>query len=187
MYRLTSDGQWDDKGTGQVSVEWMEVGPDTQFVQIWSSASSLHSSHTLHHYLQPSCLPSGAGQLCRMILACCHLMPFALQQSSTTGLVVISEEQDTRTLLIHEIQTQDIYQRQGGNTWARWHHLTLSCVHFTPVHQLAFSCLLVQMKPSSPGQMLRLGLMLLLVFKRLVAATLYGAITAAPACLTQVE
>ncbi len=39
----------------------------------------------------------------------------ALQQSNTTGLVVISEEQDTRTLLIHEIQTQDIYQRQGGS------------------------------------------------------------------------
>ena len=25
VYRLTSEGQWDDKGTGQVSVEWMEV------------------------------------------------------------------------------------------------------------------------------------------------------------------
>lgn len=25
MYRLTSDGQWDDRGTGSVSVEWMEV------------------------------------------------------------------------------------------------------------------------------------------------------------------
>lgn len=40
----------------------------------------------------------------------------AAQQSNTTGLVVISEEQDTRTLLIHEIQTEDIYQRQGGTT-----------------------------------------------------------------------
>lgn len=37
-----------------------------------------------------------------------------MQQSNTTGLVVIAEEQETRTLLIHEIQTQDIYQRQGG-------------------------------------------------------------------------
>lgn len=26
VYRLTADGQWDDKGTGKVSVEWMEVG-----------------------------------------------------------------------------------------------------------------------------------------------------------------
>lgn len=65
VYRLTSEGQWDDKGTGQVSVEYME-------------------------------------------------------QSNTTGLVVISEEQDTRTLLIHEIQTQDIYQRQGDETIITW-------------------------------------------------------------------
>ncbi|KAA6418854.1 MAG: hypothetical protein FRX49_11211 [Trebouxia sp. A1-2] len=65
VYRLTTEGQWDDKGTGQVSVEYME-------------------------------------------------------QSNTTGLVVISEEQDTRTLLIHEIQTQDIYQRQGDETIITW-------------------------------------------------------------------
>ena len=38
----------------------------------------------------------------------------SLQQSNTRGLIVISEDQDTRTLLIHEIQSQDIYQRQGG-------------------------------------------------------------------------
>ena len=25
VYRLTADGQWDDRGTGRVSVEWMEV------------------------------------------------------------------------------------------------------------------------------------------------------------------
>ena len=28
VYRLTSDGQWDDKGTGSVSVEYMEVSMD---------------------------------------------------------------------------------------------------------------------------------------------------------------
>lgn len=38
----------------------------------------------------------------------------SVQQSNTRGLIVISEDQDTRTLLIHEIQSQDIYQRQGG-------------------------------------------------------------------------
>ena len=36
-----------------------------------------------------------------------------LQQSDSVGLVVISEE-DTRTLLIHRISREDIYQRQGG-------------------------------------------------------------------------
>ena len=35
------------------------------------------------------------------------------QQSDSVGLVVISEE-DTRTLLIHRISREDIYQRQGG-------------------------------------------------------------------------
>lgn len=36
-----------------------------------------------------------------------------LQQSNSAGLVVISEE-DTRTLLIHRLCPDDIYQRQGG-------------------------------------------------------------------------
>lgn len=27
VYRLNAEGQWDDKGTGHVSVEVMEVGP----------------------------------------------------------------------------------------------------------------------------------------------------------------
>ena len=27
VYRLNSDGLWDDKGTGHVSVEYLEVGP----------------------------------------------------------------------------------------------------------------------------------------------------------------
>lgn len=36
-----------------------------------------------------------------------------VQQSNSAGLVVISEE-DTRTLLIHRLCPDDIYQRQGG-------------------------------------------------------------------------
>lgn len=43
-----------------------------------------------------------------------HCCVVSVQQSNTRGLIVISEDQDTRTLLIHEIQSQDIYQRQGG-------------------------------------------------------------------------
>lgn len=35
------------------------------------------------------------------------------QQSGAVGLVIIAEE-DTRTLLIHRISFEDIYQRQGG-------------------------------------------------------------------------
>ena len=38
-----------------------------------------------------------------------------LQQSGSLGLIVISES-DSRTLLIHRICREDIYQRQGGAT-----------------------------------------------------------------------
>uniref|UniRef100_A0A061R721 Protein phosphatase 4 regulatory subunit 3 n=1 Tax=Tetraselmis sp. GSL018 TaxID=582737 RepID=A0A061R721_9CHLO len=64
IYRLNRDGLWDDKGTGHVSMEYME-------------------------------------------------------QSDSVGLVVISEE-DTRTLLIHRISREDIYQRQGDDTIITW-------------------------------------------------------------------
>ena len=37
----------------------------------------------------------------------------AVQQSGSLGLVVISES-DSRTLLLHRICREDIYQRQGG-------------------------------------------------------------------------
>jgi protein phosphatase-4 regulatory subunit 3 len=64
VYRLNQEGMWDDKGTGSVSVEYME-------------------------------------------------------QSDSVGLVVIGEE-DTRTLLIHRISREDIYQRQGEDTIITW-------------------------------------------------------------------
>lgn len=64
VYRLNRDGLWDDKGTGHVSMEYME-------------------------------------------------------QSDSVGLVVISEE-DTRTLLIHRISRDDIYQQQGDDTIITW-------------------------------------------------------------------
>lgn len=39
-----------------------------------------------------------------------------LQQSDSLGLVVISEEDTHRTLLIHRIVFEDIYYRQGGES-----------------------------------------------------------------------
>ncbi|GJP54336.1 hypothetical protein CLOM_g13437 [Closterium sp. NIES-68] len=56
VYRLNDDGKWDDKGTGHVSVEYLE-------------------------------------------------------RSDAIGLVVIDED-DNATLLVHRISTDDIYQRQ---------------------------------------------------------------------------
>ncbi|KAK9907487.1 hypothetical protein WJX75_004578 [Coccomyxa subellipsoidea] len=65
VYRLNNDGLWDDKGTGHVSVEYLE-------------------------------------------------------QSDSVGLVVISEEDTHRTLLIHRIVCEDIYFRQGEDTIITW-------------------------------------------------------------------
>ncbi|CAL8462717.1 g2250 [Coccomyxa elongata] len=65
VYRLNSDGLWDDKGTGHVSVEYLE-------------------------------------------------------QSDSVGLVVISEEDTHRTLLIHRIVCEDIYFKQGDDTIITW-------------------------------------------------------------------
>lgn len=64
VYRLTDEGSWADKGTGSVSVEFME-------------------------------------------------------QANAMGLVVVSEE-DARTLLVHKVSREDIYNRQGEETIIMW-------------------------------------------------------------------
>ena len=54
------------------------------------------------------------------------IMP--LQQSDSLGLVVISEEDTHRTLLIHRIVFDDIYYRQGGMVQPHNHAcITLFC------------------------------------------------------------
>jgi hypothetical protein len=60
VYRLNDDGKWVDKGTGHVSVEYLE-------------------------------------------------------RLDAVGLVVIDEE-DSKTLLIHRISSEEIYQRQEGQS-----------------------------------------------------------------------
>ena len=51
-----------------------------------------------------------------------------LQQSDSLGLVVISEEDTHRTLLIHRIVFEDIYYRQGGEFQIFVHlHMCLLC------------------------------------------------------------
>lgn len=103
MYRLTADGQWDDRGTGRVSVEWMEVC--CRRLRVVSAAQPAQGvAHMVPNAVAraDTSLPWSSSLL------------VSVQQSNTRGLIVISEDQDTRTLLIHEIQSQDIYQRQGG-------------------------------------------------------------------------
>jgi hypothetical protein len=64
VYRLNDEGKWDDKGTGHVSVEYLE-------------------------------------------------------RSEAVGLVVIDEE-DNQTLLVHRISADDIYRRQEGGCIPLW-------------------------------------------------------------------
>lgn len=79
MYRLNDDGKWVDKGTGHVSVEYLE-------------------------------------------------------RLDAVGLVVIDEE-DSKTLLIHRISSEEIYQRQEGQSpehcLDRRHPLTFVASHST--------------------------------------------------------
>eukprot|EP00899_Mesostigma_viride_P016714 jgi/Mesvir1/25043/Mv16981-RA.2 len=70
VYRLSEEGQWDDKGTGHVSVEYLE-------------------------------------------------------RSDAVGLVVVDEEDNT-TLLVHRISPGDIYHRQGGDTIITWNDPEIS-------------------------------------------------------------
>ena len=100
VYRLNLDGLWDDKGTGHVSVEFMEVCP---------SPTCLHAAQAPHALLAPPVL----GSLMLIQTALGMIACFSAQQSGSLGLVVISES-DSRTLLIHRICREDIYQRQGG-------------------------------------------------------------------------
>ncbi|EFJ49195.1 hypothetical protein VOLCADRAFT_104409 [Volvox carteri f. nagariensis] len=65
VYKLNVEGQWEDKGTGHISVEYME-------------------------------------------------------QAHAMGLVVISEEENGKTLLVHQISREDIYSRSGGNKSSRF-------------------------------------------------------------------
>lgn len=38
VYRLNNEGQWDDKGTGHVSVEYLEVRPCSPGVKVCEAA-----------------------------------------------------------------------------------------------------------------------------------------------------
>lgn len=51
VYRLNSDGLWDDKGTGHVSVEYLEVGP---------CSLCLPHSHGILYEMQQGCIPKRA-------------------------------------------------------------------------------------------------------------------------------
>ena len=77
----------------------------------------------------------------------------AAQQSNSVGLVVISEEDTHRTLLIHRISLDDIYQRQGGARPGPEHQICGPVAGSADARGGAR----VQRTPSSPGQTQRLA------------------------------
>ena len=81
-----------------------------------------------------------------------------LQQSDSLGLVVISEEDTHRTLLIHRIVFDDIYFRQGGEAppWSVRKGLSTGECLLTllPLSSPDYA-LCMQMTPSSHGLILR--------------------------------
>ena len=138
---------------------------------------SLHRElHIQPQRLSPKQTPHCHGSHCCLV---------SVQQSNTRGLIVISEDQDTRTLLIHEIQSQDIYQRQGGAQQTLcFHHFIPSCnmhCQHCALHVDTSFCL--QRRPSSPGLMQRSAQMWLSAFKKLMAATQYGMLLSADCTL----
>ncbi|CAL5223154.1 g5623 [Coccomyxa viridis] len=101
VYRLNSDGLWDDKGTGHVSVEYLE-------------------------------------------------------QSDSLGLVVISEEDTHRTLLIHRIVFEDIYYRQGDDTIITWSDPEIG-TDIALSFQESVGCSLIWEKINEAQQSMKLG------------------------------
>lgn len=183
VYRLNSDGLWDDKGTGHVSVEYLEVrlllpcscsrtacpnGSDASQIIHMSSPSVRNVLHSFASTMRaakkntsaalqivlswllgmpPSASKAYHDKVGRLL--CCEVsaMSYAtvwldlisnplsqlvcvpVQQSDSLGLVVISEEDTHRTLLIHRIVFEDIYYRQGGESQGFVHlHRCLLCM-----------------------------------------------------------
>ena len=62
-------------------------------------------------------LPTGHQQSTSQAAVTAAALPPA-QHSNAMGLVVLSEDDEPRTLLIHRISKDDIYQRQGARAAA---------------------------------------------------------------------
>ena len=96
MYHLNEDGKWDDRGTGHVSIDYVEV----RFVILIELNSILLALILLVN------------------VGACGVMGilYVLQRSEELSLCVIDEE-DNETLLVHPINTEDIYRKQEGRLW----------------------------------------------------------------------
>lgn len=132
VYRLNEEGLWDDKGTGHVSVELMEVRCRSTLLPVrggnrrWRLARASHAPRDGPGLLaaaraarrrsrrQPPTLPPNLARAA----PAAPPVP-ALQGNSSVGLVVMGEGEGARPLLIHRISKENQYQRQGGEPGRR--------------------------------------------------------------------
>ncbi|KAL5996362.1 hypothetical protein ACLOJK_026439 [Asimina triloba] len=89
VYHLNDEGKWDDRGTGHVNVDYLEV---------WF----FHKKLSLCCELQ--CHKNASLRFRKEDMVTIH-------RSEDLGLFVLDEE-DNDTLLIHRISSDDIYRRQ---------------------------------------------------------------------------
>ena len=99
VYRLNSEGKWDDQGTGHVTVDYLEV---------WLFTRSV---------LLLECKVCSQLFFVKRIVGnftCVLLNPYVtMQGSQDLGLFVVDED-DNETLLSHRISSDDIYRKQEG-------------------------------------------------------------------------
>lgn len=105
VYRLNEEGLWDDKGTGHVSVELVEV-----------RGCSLRCPFMLALlFVRRELVHKRWAWLQLQLTWPARLMSVASRpQGGGVGLVVMGESHLSRPLLIHRISKGNAYQRQGG-------------------------------------------------------------------------
>lgn len=150
VYRLSDEGDWLDKGTGHISLEYMEVwqseGHGAQLPTAFACAHACNNPtrvrldrHTHAARSMVNGVQTGA-QLLPLLLLCA-------QQSDAMGLLILAED-NQKTLLVHKIRPEDqMYQRAEGEAAVHASLLTanasmcaracLCTQHYVRMHGLA--------------------------------------------------
>lgn len=125
VYKLDEAGSWADWGTGHISVQVRDVCMPARHLVDWVTSTS-DTCHPPFCYCSQFMEVSGVEHRllsqhsadCSVSTSHAHSSGFVdvgvAQQADAMGLIIVSEDENTRTLLIHKISLQDIYTRSGG-------------------------------------------------------------------------
>ena len=124
VYRLNSEGHWDDKGQGQVTIAFLEVRacrlpgspPNSTAQDIWPACSfgSPVCGVTIAGRTQQRSVHMAVGPPRGWASSADSDRARHAQASQSPGIVVISEEDLDKTLLIHKLSKHNNYQQSGG-------------------------------------------------------------------------